>query len=157
MAAQYTRIQSNTASSLGQRWIFTCHRKLRNMIIYPCFNKSWPSDAIWRHGSRSTMGNGMMPDGTKALREPAMTNHQWVLLVFTRDKFCRKCSRYLSLIWICNLLMYDYSHISADFWTISVLVYKVISLYVDVTTHLCSKLNVVIGNFVCSRRGTRCT
>ena len=47
------------------------------------FNSWWPSDAIWRQiwvniGS----GNGLLPDGTKPLPEPMLTDHQWSPVTF---------------------------------------------------------------------------
>ena len=45
-------------------------------------------------------GNGLLPDGTKPLPEPILTNHKWGLVAFTWEQFHRKCPRYLSLIWV---------------------------------------------------------
>ena len=55
---------------------------------------------------------GFLPTGTKPLPEPVLTNHHWSLLAFTWGQFHRKCSRYISLIWFWNLLIYDYSGIT---------------------------------------------
>ena len=45
----------------------------------------WPSDVIWRQGSRSTLAQVMtwLPDGTKPLPEPMLTNDQWGVVAFT--------------------------------------------------------------------------
>ena len=48
-------------------------------------------------------GNGLLPDGTKPLPEPMLTNHQWGLVAFTRGQFCRKCPNYLSSIWVLKI------------------------------------------------------
>ena len=42
--------------------------------------------------------NGLLPDGTKQLPKPVMTDNQWGLVAFTWGQSCRKCSRNLSLI-----------------------------------------------------------
>ena len=43
-------------------------------------NSLWPSDAIWRHRSGSTlaqvMASALLPDGTKPLPEPLLTCHK---------------------------------------------------------------------------------
>ena len=46
-----------------------------------CINSLWPSDAIWRQISGSTLPyvTGLIPDGTKPLTETMLTNGQWVL------------------------------------------------------------------------------
>ena len=48
--------------------------------------------------------NGLVPDGTKPLPEPMLTNHQGGLLAFTWGQFHWKCLRFESLIWIWKLL-----------------------------------------------------
>ena len=77
-------------------------------------NSLWPEDAIWRRRSRvnTGSGNGLLPDGTKPLPEPMLTNHQWGLVVFTWEQFHSKSSRDISLIWVWRLLISDYSYIS---------------------------------------------
>ena len=45
-------------------------------------------------------GNGLLPDGTKPLPEPMLTNLQQGLVAFTGGQFHRKCSTNLSLIWV---------------------------------------------------------
>ena len=54
-----------------------------------------PYDDIVNIGS----GNGLVPDGTKLLPEPMMTNHLVTnhLVGFTWGQFHRKCLRYISL------------------------------------------------------------
>ena len=41
--------------------------------------------------------NGLLPDDTKPLPEPMLTNHQWGVMAFTWGQYHRKCPRYLSL------------------------------------------------------------
>ena len=64
-------------------------------------------------------GNGLLPDGTKPLPTPILTNHQWHLVTFTWGKFHRKSSRYLSLTWVWKLLIWDYKGISQGPWRCS--------------------------------------
>ena len=56
--------------------------------------------AYWYHMASQNLvnndsGNGFLPDSTKPLPEFMFTNHQCGLLVFTRGKLHRTCSRYL--------------------------------------------------------------
>ena len=67
-------------------------------------NPLWPSDAIWRHGFWVNIGsgNGLLPDGTKPLPEPMLTDHQWspvtfILRQFHKRYLIRQC---LKSIWI---------------------------------------------------------
>ena len=53
--------------------------------------------------------NGLLPDGTKPLPEPMLTNHQCGVVAFTWGQFHRKCSVYSSLVWVRKLLIYDHS------------------------------------------------
>ena len=78
--------------------------KLSTKIFF--INSLWPSDVIWRQGSRSTL-----PDGTKPLPESMLTNDQWDVVALTWQQFHRKCSRHLSLKWVWNLLIWDCSQI----------------------------------------------
>ena len=39
-------------------------------------------------------GNGLLPEGTKPLPEPMLTNHQWGLMAFTSRQFHWKCTRF---------------------------------------------------------------
>ena len=66
------------------------------------FNSLWPSDAILRQiwvniGS----GNGVLPDGTKPLPEPMLTDHQWSPLTFILGQFHKRClnRQWLNSIW----------------------------------------------------------
>ena len=45
-------------------------------------------------------GNGLLPQGTRPLPEPMLTYHQWDPVSFTWVQFHRKCSGYVSLIWV---------------------------------------------------------
>ena len=42
-------------------------------------------------------GNGLVPDGTKPLPEPKLTNHQWGSVACTWEQFYRKCWRIQSV------------------------------------------------------------
>ena len=55
---------------------------------------------------------GLNPLNTKPLPEPMLTSHQWSLVAFIWKQFHRKCSRYLSLIWVWKLLIWYLSGIS---------------------------------------------
>ena len=50
-------------------------------------------------------GNGLLPDGTKPLLKPMLTNHQWGLEAFTWEQLYWKYSKYLSLIWVWKSLI----------------------------------------------------
>ena len=56
-------------------------------------------------------GNGSLPDGTKPLPEPMLTNDQRGVVAFTWWEFHRKHLRYLSLKWVWNFLIWDCSQI----------------------------------------------
>ena len=47
-------------------------------------------------------GNGLLPEDTKSIPEPMLTNLQWGLVAFTQGQFHWKCSIYLTLIWVRN-------------------------------------------------------
>ena len=54
----------------------------------------WSSDAIWRHSYGPTLvqvmyGNGLLPDGTKPLLGPMLTNHQGFLWHAPKSNFTR--------------------------------------------------------------------
>ena len=53
--------------------------------------------------------NGLLPDGTKPLPEPISTNHQYGLVAITWGEYYMKCWKYLSLIGIWKLSIWDYS------------------------------------------------
>ena len=81
------------------------------------FNSLWPSDAIYMwHRSGSTLAQVMASCLTAPShyldRWSVLTYHQWGLVAFTWGQFHRKYSRYLSLIWVCKLLILYYSLIS---------------------------------------------
>ena len=50
-------------------------------------------------------GAGLLPDGTKPLHEPMLTNHQWGLRAFLWGWFHGKCWTYVSLIGVWKLLI----------------------------------------------------
>ena len=69
------------------------------------------SDTIWQHRARKTINIssaiGLLPDSTKPLSEPMLTNHQWGPLGFTWGQFHRDCSRYHWLL-TCSKSIYIY-------------------------------------------------
>ena len=82
------------------------------IIITPCFqcsNSLWFSCAIWYHRTWSTLVQVMaccqLLISTKPLFVSILTEHHCALVAFTREQFHRKCSRYLSLIWVWKLLI----------------------------------------------------
>ena len=70
---------------------------------YPSFrrmrvNSLWPCDTIWRQicvniGS----GNGLLPDGTKPLPEPMLTDHHWSPVTFISGQYHQRCLNHQSL------------------------------------------------------------
>ena len=57
-------------------------------------NSLWPSDAIWVNiGS----GNGLLPDGTKPLPEPMLTDHQWSPVTSILGRFHKRHLNHQSL------------------------------------------------------------
>ena len=59
-------------------------------------------------------GNGLLPDGTKPLHEPMLTNH-WQglgLVALLGAQFHKKYSRYQFLCSVKKIQIYNYSHIS---------------------------------------------
>ena len=42
-------------------------------------------------------GNGLLPDGTKPLPEPMLTDHQWCPVTFIFGKFHKRCLKHQSL------------------------------------------------------------
>ena len=56
--------------------------------------------------------NGLLPNGTKPLPEPMLIKHWWSLVTFTWGQFHRKHSVDLSLIWVWENLIQNYSHFS---------------------------------------------
>ena len=66
-------------------------------------NSLQPSGAIWRHRTWSTLIQVMawcLMAPSYHLNKCWLINHQWSLVAFTWGQVCRKCSRYLSLIWL---------------------------------------------------------
>ena len=64
-----------------------CHNQGLCVINFNFINSWWPRDSImWnRSGSTLISGNGLLPDGTKPIPEPMLTNHQWILLAISRE------------------------------------------------------------------------
>ena len=64
-----------------------------------CIDLLWLGDTIWWQISVNIgSGNDLLPDSTKPLPEPMLTDHQWGLVAFTWEQF-HKC------LWtlICNM------------------------------------------------------
>ena len=64
---------------------------------------TWTIEAKWHHMATEIWvnigsDNGLLPDGTKPLHEPTLTNLQWGVVTFTSGQFHGKSSRYLPLI-----------------------------------------------------------
>ena len=75
-------------------------------------NSLWPSDVIWRQGSLEVdigSGNGLLPDGTKPLPEPMLTDHQWSPVTFILGQFHKRCLNHQSLksVWNFNELIHE--------------------------------------------------
>ena len=91
-------------------WILNLHGcwalgKHRNIYLhFLSYLDIWVCAGGWNPSS----GGGLLPDGTKALPEPILTYHQRGLAAFDWGQFHTKFSRYLSLIWVSKLLIYDY-------------------------------------------------
>ena len=88
---------------------------LQLQLLYKLYNSVWSSDTVRRHRIWLALvqamawcsigsGNGLVPDGTKPLPEPMLTNDQWSLMAFTWNQFYWKYSRYLSTICVWKLL-----------------------------------------------------
>ena len=77
---------------------------MEELFIVIDFNSLWPNNTIWWHRSGSIIdigsANGLVPDGTKPLPEPMLTDPHWSIVAYTWVQFHRKCSRCLSLIWV---------------------------------------------------------
>ena len=57
-----------------------------------CINSLWPSDAIWLWINIGS-GNGLLPDRTKPLPEPILTNnHQWSPGIHLREILLESCN-----------------------------------------------------------------
>ena len=74
-------------------------------IASTLFNSLWPSDAIWRQRSESTLAQ-VMADGTKPLPEPMLTYHQWGSLRFIWGQFHKRYLSHESLKWAWKLHTY---------------------------------------------------
>ena len=51
-------------------------------------------------------GNGLLPDGTKPLPEPMLTDHQWSPVTFILGQFHKRCYNHQSLTKICLKITY---------------------------------------------------
>ena len=78
--------------------IIRCTMEVNKMTIEqysiePKISSLWPSDAIWRCRSCSTL----VPDGIKPLPEPMLTDHQWNPVTFISGQFHRRYLNHQSL------------------------------------------------------------
>ena len=84
---------------------------LSSMALPIISNSLWPSGAIWCHRTWSNLAQVM----ACCLTAPShYLNQCWLIMsellgAFTWGQFHRKCSRYLSLIWVLNTLIQGYS------------------------------------------------
>ena len=77
----------------------------------------WSSDAIWQHGSRSTLAPEMVcclmaTDHCLNMLKQWLIYHQWGLWTFSWRQFHRNCSRYHSPQNVWKLYFWRYRHIS---------------------------------------------
>ena len=57
-------------------------------------------------------GNGLLPDGTKPLPEPMLTDHQWSPVTFILGQFHKRCLNHRSLKSVWKLHVYNFIQIS---------------------------------------------
>ena len=57
-------------------------------------------------------GNGLLPDGTKPLPEPMLTNHHWNLVTFISGRFHKRCLNHQSLKFVWKLHNWNFNQIS---------------------------------------------
>ena len=95
----FVRVITRLTTNWGQNILMSGNRVFTGTAG---FNALRPSDTIWRQiwvniGS----GNGLMPDSTKPLPEPMLTDHQWSPLTFILGQFNKGCLNHQSLtvIW----------------------------------------------------------
>ena len=95
-----------TPLMVSQRW-FRCHQyRPRSMLPYAItrplwVNSLWPSDAIWRQRSESTLAQVLACCLTAPSHylEPMLTYHQWGSKTFTWKKFHVRCPNHQWLKW----------------------------------------------------------
>ena len=72
-------------------------------LVTPYGNKD-----LGQHGS----GNGLVPDGSKPLPEPMLTDHQWSSVTFISGQFHKRCLNHQSLKSILKLHIWNFFQIS---------------------------------------------
>ena len=82
-------------------------------------NSLWPSDAIWQQGSGSILArvmNGLLPDDTKPVSEPMLTDHQWSPVKFMIGQFHKRCLNHQSLknVWKITCLKFHSNFLRAN-------------------------------------------
>ena len=67
------------------------------------------SGLVTPYGDNISSDNGLMPDGTKPLPEPMLTDHQWSPVTFTLGQFHKRCLNHQSLksIWKSNITFHS--------------------------------------------------
>ena len=61
---------------------------IREAVHVSEFNSLWPHDAMARKiWVNIELGNGLLPDGTKPLLQPMLTNNLWDLVIFIWRQF----------------------------------------------------------------------
>ena len=80
-----------------------CHMVLQDSEV-SMFLKCliWLIVAYWRHMVTEIWvnigsGNGLLPDGTKPLPEPILTDHQWSPVTFILGQYHKRCLNHQSL------------------------------------------------------------
>ena len=66
--------------------------------LWSDWNDQVNRDAIWRQiWVNISSGNGLLPDGTKPLPEPMLTEHQWSPMTIILEQFHERCLNHQSL------------------------------------------------------------
>ena len=72
----------------------SCTKYTQCILRSELFNSLWPSDAIWRQGSRSTLVQ-VMAWCRQPLPEPILTDHQWSPVAFILGQFRKRCLNHI--------------------------------------------------------------
>ena len=104
----------------GHRWILLTKASDRGALVFSlicAWINGWVNNRgagnLRRHRAHydvTVMSYWFVPDGSKLLPEPMLTDHQWCLVVFIWGQLHRKFLKYVSLLWGWKLLIWDCSH-----------------------------------------------
>ena len=106
MVAMFKSIFLNDNSSLIQISLKFVLKDSTDVFMRPSDSLSFliidslcPSDTIWRQEIWVNIGsgNGLLPDGTKPLPKPKLTDHQWNPVTFILGQFHKRCLNHQSL------------------------------------------------------------